>query len=673
MAEASQASRQARCSFCGEDFLAPRRRGPAPSYCTPGHRKAAYRARRGIPPRAGPAASGLPARVHARVNRNGSVTYQARYREGPGRRRAASFPTVEEAVEFLAGLGRSPRPRGPAARAKAPWAAVYGDLGPDEAGRALARFRSELFERGLSERSIYLYLGMVRSAQAWCAEHATNLGWAPGPVIAAWAETLTPARAEMARGALAHYWRSTRRLDPPLGPLSARARGQAPAAPRAPRRRRAPAWSSPEYSTAAARLEAVRRRLQRRELALRTQETYLATLWRAERYFAARGWDLAEGDEDQMSDYLASVPPGWASRKVLKVALGDYWAALERADPPLWLIRVPPRPRSLRLPLEDHEAAALVARARARRDRPALAVMVGLYAALRCAEVAALRWDAVGGDGWLSVVGKGEVAARVPIHPALLEALGWVEPGGGPWIFPGRFAGDHVATATVWAWVRQVAVEAGLGPERGTHVLRRTALSAANDATGDLRAVQDFARHSNPSTTAGYTRTTARRLVGAVTSIAYGAGDTAAPEPARLPSLSYQDAIRATEGAHAVEAWVELGAVLARRPRWRFEVTADHLARWVLDGSALWAVATQGLSQRPGQEPVAVGRPSFELFQDVPGRDEASVWSLPGPAELAELASSLVQGGDAPGPDHRLGPWVEAAWVEALRPLVAPG
>ena len=36
------------------------------------------------------------------------------------------------------------------------------------------------------------------------------------------------------------------------------------------------------------------------------------------------------------------------------------------------------------------------------------------------------------------------------------------------------------------------------------------AIATANDATGDLRATQDFARHAHPETTAIYTRTTDR-------------------------------------------------------------------------------------------------------------------------------------------------------------------
>jgi integrase len=55
-----------------------------------------------------------------------------------------------------------------------------------------------------------------------------------------------------------------------------------------------------------------------------------------------------------------------------------------------------------------------------------------------------------------------------------------------------------------------------------THSAR--SLAEANDRSGNLRAVQDLARHSRPETTAGYTRTTAARLKAVVAMIDYGRG-----------------------------------------------------------------------------------------------------------------------------------------------------
>jgi integrase len=82
--------------------------------------------------------------------------------------------------------------------------------------------------------------------------------------------------------------------------------------------------------------------------------------------------------------------------------------------------------------------------------------------------------------------------------------------------------GDLPRSRPLPQWVRDVGLEAGV-PVR-THLLRHTALAEANDRSGNLRAVQDLARHSRPETTAGYTRTTAARLKSVVAMIDYGRG-----------------------------------------------------------------------------------------------------------------------------------------------------
>ena len=65
-----------------------------------------------------------------------------------------------------------------------------------------------------------------------------------------------------------------------------------------------------------------------------------------------------------------------------------------------------------------------------------------------------------------------------------------------------------------------MSTEAGL---RVTpHRLRHTALTTANDVTGDLRAVQDFAGHTDPAVTARYTRTSRDALSRAVMALDYG-------------------------------------------------------------------------------------------------------------------------------------------------------
>jgi integrase len=169
--------------------------------------------------------------------------------------------------------------------------------------------------------------------------------------------------------------------------------------------------------------------------------------------------------------------------------------------------------------LEGDEAKNLARVALERNDGPGLAVILGLYQALRREEIATLRWENFDDRGWLTVTGKGGLTASIPVRATVTEMLALRERHN-DFIFPGQTSGRSVTPTTVWNWVRLVAKEAGLSGVT-PHRLRHTALATANDNTGDLRSVQAFARHADPRVTAGYTRATSKRLTAVVNSIDY--------------------------------------------------------------------------------------------------------------------------------------------------------
>jgi integrase/recombinase XerC len=258
-----------------------------------------------------------------------------------------------------------------------------------------------------------------------------------------------------------------------------------------------------------------------RGLAPRTVRSYCYAVWSAEAWFDARGFSLARALPDQVAAYADTKPLTHSSRLTLKCALRHYWDICRHPRPPVGAIRVPPEPQGVSKALEDEDAGLLASAARARGDRPGLAVVIGLYAGLRREELATLPWSAFDlEEGRLTVTGKGSKQRTIPLHPAIVQALAQVPRTDDLFVFPGRRLGSPVSVATIWAWVRLVAEEAGLPPV-SPHVLRHCCLSTANDATGDLRAVQALAGHSKPETTAGYSRASARRLQEAVLSLDY--------------------------------------------------------------------------------------------------------------------------------------------------------
>lgn len=259
-------------------------------------------------------------------------------------------------------------------------------------------------------------------------------------------------------------------------------------------------------------------------LAPRTAQLYARTIVAAQRWCDRQGLDLDTLPVARLIEYAETKPLTHSSRLALRCALRHYWDLVGRDQPPLRAIRVPPEPEGVCKALEDADARMLAKAARTRRDLRGFAVLLGMYAGLRRAEIATVRWewfhapDSTFPNGVLVPIGKGSKQRRIPIHWAIAEAMESIERTS-PWVFPGRFGG-HVSLATIWDWVRQVSEEAGV-PVVPPHVLRHTALAHANDQTGDLRAVQSLAGHAKPETTSRYTRATSRRLRAAVDSLDY--------------------------------------------------------------------------------------------------------------------------------------------------------
>lgn len=251
----------------------------------------------------------------------------------------------------------------------------------------------------------------------------------------------------------------------------------------------------------------------------RTIEIYLGHLRRVELWCKNHGYRVRTLTALQTRELALSTPNNWSARRRLRSTLLAYWNVIGRRNAPVKAVPVPSKPQMRSKAMIEADANVLAMAARARGDLKGLAVLLGLYLALRRMEIASLRWDDFEDDfAWVTLVGKGDVSASLPVHPLLADALRAL-PRTSDWIFPGRYGGP-VTYATIWTWVKQVCEEAELEPIT-THVLRHTCLTAANDATGDLRAVQMLARHARPDTTAGYTRVNTKRVQRAVLSLDY--------------------------------------------------------------------------------------------------------------------------------------------------------
>ena len=143
-----------------------------------------------------------------------------------------------------------------------------------------------------------------------------------------------------------------------------------------------------------------------------------------------------------------------------------------------------------------------------------------LYATgMRVSELVGLPRSVLRGDQRvLTIKGKGGRERLVPLNPAAREALDRYLAVAGrfdnsPWLFASKAAEGHVTRQGFALDLKDVAIKAGLDPERvSPHVLRHAFASHLLDRGADLRAVQQLLGHADISTTEIYTHVLQERL-----------------------------------------------------------------------------------------------------------------------------------------------------------------
>ncbi len=251
-----------------------------------------------------------------------------------------------------------------------------------------------------------------------------------------------------------------------------------------------------------------------------------------------------EGADDLLGDLveadgpaLASLGSAWADLAPASLArkcsaLRQFYAFLQdeglRHDDPSPAL---PRPRSRRpLPrlLSHAEVDALfaLAEAEALGDKaPAvrmLTLLELLYGSgLRATELVSLPLNAVPRDApLLTVTGKGGAQRMVPVSTRAIQALSrWValREGAGRLLFPSRSAKGHLTRVRLFQLLRELALRAGISPEKvSPHVLRHAFATHLLEGGADLRVLQTLLGHADISTTQIYTHVDAARLVALV-------------------------------------------------------------------------------------------------------------------------------------------------------------
>jgi integrase/recombinase XerD len=274
-----------------------------------------------------------------------------------------------------------------------------------------------------------------------------------------------------------------------------------------------------------------------------TLEAYRRDLEDFGAFLERRSKSLASAGASEISAYMrdlseAGLAPASRARRLSAIRQLYKFLLAEGmiAEDPAVGVAGPRQGRPLPKTLSVAEVDRLIAAAQRRtdtargRDRVRAlrlhALIETLYATgLRVSELVSLPRSVLAGDGRvLTVRGKGARERIVPLTGAAIAALdrylGVGKEGSDvaamiatKFLFASRGAQGHVTRQRLAQELKELAVEAGLDPERvSPHVLRHAFASHLLDRGADLRSVQQLLGHADISTTQIYTHVLEERL-----------------------------------------------------------------------------------------------------------------------------------------------------------------
>ncbi len=232
-----------------------------------------------------------------------------------------------------------------------------------------------------------------------------------------------------------------------------------------------------------------------------------------------------------LGEAWADLAPSSLARKcsVLRQFFGFLIDEGLRSDDPSAALPRPRRRRPLPRLLSHVQIDALFRRAEeeAAGDRPEsvrlLALLELLYGSgLRATELVSLPVAAVPRDApFLTVTGKGGQQRMVPVSTRAVAALARWTPlrqgQGSKLLFPSRGKAGHLTRIRLFQVLRELAVRAGIDPEKvSPHVLRHAFATHLLEGGADLRILQTLLGHADISTTQIYTHVDSARLVALV-------------------------------------------------------------------------------------------------------------------------------------------------------------
>ena len=255
-------------------------------------------------------------------------------------------------------------------------------------------------------------------------------------------------------------------------------------------------------------------------------------------WLKARHAHFADATQAQIENYLIDceaegLAAGTRARRLSSIkqlyrfAFEEGW----RADNPAMRIKGPGKTRRLPKTLSIGEVDALLTAARHHgRDRLRNTCMMELLYAtgMRVSELVGLPVAAARGNPEMLLVrGKGGKERMVPLStPARVALTAWLaerdaaqdiarKEGATPsrFLFPSRGTAGHLTRHRFFALIKELAIAAGIDPEKVTpHRMRHAFATHLLAGGADLRAIQTMLGHADVATTEIYTHVLDERL-----------------------------------------------------------------------------------------------------------------------------------------------------------------
>jgi integrase/recombinase XerD len=245
-------------------------------------------------------------------------------------------------------------------------------------------------------------------------------------------------------------------------------------------------------------------------------------------YAARAGFAATTADAPTCQAYMASLQArGLSARTAARrlSALRQFHLFLLqediRPDDPTSQLDTPRLPKPLPKFLSEPEVDALLAAAARKPGRPgalALAALELLYATgMRVSEMLSLPRSALAAQAEVMIIkGKGGKERMVPLSAAAKAAtanLMLLTATESRWLFPGRDPKQSLTRQAFFLLLKQIALEAGLDPDRvSPHVLRHSFASHMLARGADLRSLQMLLGHADITTVQIYTHVQTERL-----------------------------------------------------------------------------------------------------------------------------------------------------------------